>query len=319
MLKFFEGSAAVGQDMSLQVGAAMLAFGRHVGDHTWMFGHGKKNLGGATLTQGLADLAGPDGRVELPPDSPAPASETATPPADVPSFYRDAGVDLPGLRAHQGAETGVTVWRAASGEAYAAADAWAQLRDLHPHTGLWPVLVTPKFWDEFGEWARDPNTDRGDGRSWLNQHLGYEESAPLASEIPRRPDLPWQQEEDFDWQDMVAGYDDRPNEIVLVPAAASWLVPGALAWEGAINYGTVGPDHASVLRRWSANYGAELVLLGLDIIALRVAHPPTDKEAALLAAVETVAYCPDAVFQGTGSLEALATALTAPLWRFWWD
>lgn len=248
---------------------------------------------------GLADLAG---LFPLPPDGVPAGPVTAILPADVAATYRAVGVELEPRRSTDG---GVTVWTSAAADR-------AAMRGLHPRTGLWPVLAGEGFWERFNDQVPDAEPDAGDGRSWLELHLAEPADAPLADQIPRRADLPWQPVD-------APAEPDLPGEVVLVPAAVSWLVPAVLGWDGAVNHDIMGPDHTTVLRRWSAAYGAELAGLGSDTMTLDVPRPPTDRDAALRAAVEAVTYCPDAVFQGVGSLEALAEALTAGTWYFWWD
>jgi hypothetical protein len=57
-----------------------------------------------------------------------------------------------------------------------------------------------------------------------------------------------------------------------------------------------------------------------DVIEMTVARPPMTKEAAMELAKEQFLYCPDIVYQGTESVEALAAGLLdARVWFFWWD
>lgn len=243
------------------------------------------------------------------PDGPAPPLCAAGPPADVPGWYAEAG--LPGLEARRGVGNGTEVWRVTPPDAETA---WTTARELYPRTSLWPVLVADDFWERFDDQTLEPDTDRGAGGPWLADRLAQHE---LFASLPRRPGP--------DWQPVgagigpAAGLVERAEEVVLVRAAAPWLVPGAIGWDGAVNSEVMGPEHATVLRRWAAAYGAELVGLGSDTMTLHVATPPADRQAALRAATEAAAYCPDAVLQGAGTLDALAEALTAPAWFFWWD
>jgi hypothetical protein len=51
-----------------------------------------------------------------------------------------------------------------------------------------------------------------------------------------------------------------------------------------------------------------------------VAAPPATFEHALNVAAEHHAFCPDNVWQGSGSLEEYAKGLVgAERWSFWWD
>ena len=233
----------------------------------------------------------------------------AVPPADVPGWYAAAG--LPGLVRRRGESNGVDVWRAGPPEL---GTAWATARQLYPRTSLWPVLVAADFWERFDDQTVEPETDRGDGLAWLSGRL---DQGSLFDQLPRRPGPPWQPVGDTVTAAEVLA--DRSPEIVLVEAAAPGLVPGAIGWDGAVNDHTMGPDHATVLRRWASAYGAEPAGLGSDTMVLQVATPPAERESALRAATEVAAYCPDSVFQGVGTLDELSEVLTARTWFLWWD
>jgi hypothetical protein len=107
--------------------------------------------------------------------------------------------------------------------------------------------------------------------------------------------------------------------IVILPVDDVAIVPAHLFW-GGWNDNPDSPAHIAVLRDWRERYGAELVVMGPDIIELKVARrPQTEDEARALALVQ-FAYCPDLVEQGVGSLDALAaTLMQSDWWYFWWD
>lgn len=246
---------------------------------------------------------------ELAPDGPAPPLCSATPPDDVPGWYAAAG--LPGLEPRRGQSNGAVVWRVTPPDAEAA---WVAARELYPRTSLWPVLVHDDFWERFDDQTLEPETDRGDGGAWLSARLAEDR---MLGPFPRRPGTDWDP-----YGDTTAAADvvaERASELVLVPAAAPWLVPGAIGWDGAVNSELMGPEHATVLRRWAAAYGAELVGLGSDTMVLHIGTPPRDREPALRAATEVATYCPDTVFQGVDTLDEPAENLVARAWRFWWD
>jgi len=107
--------------------------------------------------------------------------------------------------------------------------------------------------------------------------------------------------------------------IGLVPTTTSWHLPAYLR-VGDYNACPNPAEHASVLKRWEEQYGAEVVSMTHDTIELRVAHPPTNREHAIALAYEQFAYCSDIVDQGVGTLDALAaTLLNGSVWFFWWD
>jgi hypothetical protein len=241
----------------------------------------------------------PEARPALAPDGPVTEPGPAAPVADVPAAYPE----LPGLTGRRGISSGVTVWRSAPPDLVAA---WTAARDRHPATGLWPVLVPAEFWERYDDATLDPDADRGDGAAWL---------AGRAEDLPRRGGPAWRPVPAVTWPDLCG----EATELVLVPAAAPWLVPAAIGWDGAVNAEVMGPEHTTVLRRWWAAYGAEPAMLGSDVLVLRVARPPAGRTAALAAATELAAYCPDSVHQGAGDLDTLSETLTAPTWFLWWD
>ena len=77
----------------------------------------------------------------------------------------------------------------------------------------------------------------------------------------------------------------------------------------------------AVQRGWYERYGAELVCVSGDTVELRVARPPTTRDAALALAREQFLYSGgDLVFQGYETLRGLAGSLVgAETWYFWWD
>ena len=63
-----------------------------------------------------------------------------------------------------------------------------------------------------------------------------------------------------------------------------------------------------------------MVGLTHDVLEMRVARPPADREGALDLARQHYLYCPDLVDQGTPTLDGLGAALLgSPVWSFWWD
>jgi hypothetical protein len=60
--------------------------------------------------------------------------------------------------------------------------------------------------------------------------------------------------------------------------------------------------------------------LGFDVMTLVVARPPRDRTAATAIAAEHLAFCPDNIWQGVGTIRKYADLLVnAPRWDFWWD
>ncbi|HPF39567.1 MAG TPA: DUF4253 domain-containing protein [Phycisphaerae bacterium] len=107
--------------------------------------------------------------------------------------------------------------------------------------------------------------------------------------------------------------------ICLVPTADSWTTPAFVAMG---NWNACPPTevHVAMLAHWRERYGASIVTLTGTTIECVVDRPPSDRDAAVRLAREQFAYCPDNVFQGAGTLMALAASLlNAHVWYFWWD
>jgi hypothetical protein len=212
--------------------------------------------------------------------------------------------------------TGVQVWSYVTNPDRALA-VWQDWRDAHPSTGWWPILVDPDFWGAVkhpGPAAADPALT---GAEWLTRTL-YGGTQPLVERVPRGS---------FVWRSAGRAGSRTPQtnylgatEIVLVPAAAGWLVPEILGWTGAGKVGVYGPQHTLVLRRWAARWDAELQGMGSDELVLRVNRPPASQEEAWYAAIELVTYCPElARADQDSTLEDVAATVAARTWDIMFD
>jgi hypothetical protein len=107
--------------------------------------------------------------------------------------------------------------------------------------------------------------------------------------------------------------------IALVPTDDWTTVPAHLRW-GGWNGCPAAEYHVAALREWRDRYGVELVGMSSDTINLHVKKRPVTREEALALAREQYVYCPDIIDQGVGTYSALAAALMAEdWWYFWWD
>ncbi|MEV6138744.1 DUF4253 domain-containing protein [Nocardia sp. NPDC051990] len=267
-----------------------------------------------------------------------PASAAAVPfagsdPAQALAAY---GIELPAASVVERTVSGAPVWVVSTEPGYAAAGLWEQVRDVHPKTGLWPVLTKTDTWYRTGSehgWQRSRELPipqlvaETDAADWLRER--YREWSGDDFEIPRGGpdwadlDLELYDYDGFDWGDVWSIRDDCDEfeQLALVPAANSWLVPYELQWSGALNHDLDGADHAMMLRRWAASERrCELVALESDTLWLAVANEPElTEDAALTQALEAYLYCADAAEQDHDSLDELAESLLRQLWRFWWD
>ncbi|MFD9407840.1 DUF4253 domain-containing protein [Streptomyces sp. NPDC059989] len=112
----------------------------------------------------------------------------------------------------------------------------------------------------------------------------------------------------------------RPR-LALVPARRGADVPAVLGWSGPLNHETDTARISAVLRSWEDRYGARVLALGFDRLDLYVQAPPRTLAEALTLAAEHFAFCPDNVWQGSGTVSAYAEEAVAGSahWSFWWD
>ncbi|MEU8773972.1 DUF4253 domain-containing protein [Streptomyces sp. NPDC048606] len=119
---------------------------------------------------------------------------------------------------------------------------------------------------------------------------------------------------------LAEGWFGRPR-LALVPAARPADVPAVLGWSGPVNHEGDTARISAVLRSWEDRFGARLLALGFDRLDLYVAAPPRTPADVLAVAAEHFAFCPDNVWQGSGTVAAYAEEGVAGSshWSFWWD
>jgi hypothetical protein len=235
---------------------------------------------------------------------------------------------------------------------------WVAARAAHPTTGWWPLLLAPdiglgsfcgpstesvdaeRFLAE--RWSSErvqlDVDDEGDDR-W-GDHLPYDAwpgLAPASAKPGPDPDP------DAAAASLVAGPElkhghvsdpfshldldpDAPGPSPFVDAegrARLGLVEtpdsaGAIAASGWEHELGGGPECTAVLRSWQQRFGARLVALGYDWLAVTVAGPVGTIEQSRRVAAEHVAFCSEIL--GEVTFEEYAKALVATtVWLFWWD
>lgn len=76
----------------------------------------------------------------------------------------------------------------------------------------------------------------------------------------------------------------------------------------------------SIAKRWYEQFGAIPCILSASVQTFYVPHPPSDPDTLKELAAEQFCYCPDIVYQGTDTVNALAEELAKNHeWYFWWD
>jgi len=262
----------------------------------------------------------PPAPLPVPPFAPDPVAvaDTVVPVDDPRQLYADAGLALPPPTDRGEVRPGMRVLSLVVPETESTLEVWERLRDLHPHTGYWPIVVGEGLWEstifEFaGPGSAQPYA-AGDGRAWFEAKYAerFGEEGPIRGQAEPVPGTDT-------WDDLLDVTLGEATEIALVPAAYGWEAPSVLGWSGAVNYDIDESEHATVLRRWSGQWGLEVVGLSLDILSARIARPATTPEERLARAMEIYLYCPDAVDQGVGSIDALAAGTSLPAIALWWD
>ncbi|MEV6956490.1 DUF4253 domain-containing protein [Streptomyces sp. NPDC051183] len=211
--------------------------------------------------------------------------------------------------------------------------------------GLYPVLLQDRRgleeWWRLRELYPERMSDPGDhdARQVLREHWSGavpdpEEGAEGAELIaPFGRDWPGQAAPLIAGQDPEAAAGALARDLVrdggclpsprlaLVPAGRGADVLAAIGWGGPANHENDTARIAAVLRSWEDRFGARVVALGFDELHVSVAAPPRTRAEALAVAAEHFAFCPDNVWQGSGSIRAYADeALTGSAhWSFWWD
>jgi Domain of unknown function (DUF4253) len=105
----------------------------------------------------------------------------------------------------------------------------------------------------------------------------------------------------------------------LFPTKNGWEIPAHLNL-GGWNECPEAAAHVRLMKRWSEEYGAELVGVNGDTVEMLAHRPPQTREDALRLAGEQFLYCEDIVIQGTQTLETLAAGLLGnKIWFFWGD
>jgi hypothetical protein len=206
---------------------------------------------------------------------------------------------------------------------------WSSLIRVFADTGLWPLAVEPRHGiDRLDEMLMDiPRSSGADPfgllRRWWHAEVDMEEDefdaeavAPFGRAFPGiAPRSPG----------------DRPSTIEgLVPGLEGHLglvavdrpanVPDAIGWMGPANYDLNPVEQSAILQTWEDRFDAYLIGLGFDALILAVGRPPFDLDRATRVAAEHMAFCPDNIWQGAGSISEYAPMLVGSRrWDFWWD
>ena len=214
---------------------------------------------------------------------------------------------------------------------------WGRLRAEHPRSGLWPLLLTPlRADDEFRPWGNG-EVDPGDmsspaahdvdtvlARWWSGQQpVDGSASDLFPREWPgRSPAITRTTDPDTtadDLAEVLASFDENTRFGLFTAERGADAITSA-GWLGPVNHTGDTALLSAVLRDWEDRFGARLIGAGFATLQVSVAAPPASREEALRVAAEHFAFCPDNVWQGSGTLAAYAESLVGEdTWHFWWD
>jgi len=210
---------------------------------------------------------------------------------------------------------------------------WRRLRDSHPQTGFWPLLLdidAPAYFAaDFGappeaSIALASTIDGAEvlaerGRDRLRRYPP-ELAAALTAELDGQ--APWPDEPRRPGHLLPFDYEGSPVEVTvaLIPATAGWHVPAVLSYGGWNDY----PDpaeHCAILRYWHERYEAELVAMTGTTAEFAVGRPPATQAGSLALAWEYKNYNDGEYdyYDAETITELAAALLKAPVWLCWWD
>jgi hypothetical protein len=236
---------------------------------------------------------------------------------------------------------------------------WAALSDLHPQTGLVPVLLDGlsvgtmfpddrqglpddalRPWDN-GEFCRPEDPREADrlnagalleelwrSASDVDDPEAMAQWAPFSRGWPglAAPEsMPLTTGERHHALDVVLPRILRANgstwaaRIALIPASRPADVLPVIGWSGMANHEESTLRLTAVLRSWEDRFGAQLISIGYADLRLLVDRPPHTLEAAQRIAAEQVFLADDCIDGARGIPEIAPRLLNGPVWTFWWD
>jgi hypothetical protein len=226
---------------------------------------------------------------------------------------------------------------------------WEALLDAHEGSGLWPLLLgglhgeLERPWqsgevhltrhtspadhdanDVLSRWWTDMNTpddDDSDGAYPPELAGGPDGSDPFGHPWPGlAPAGVLETTPDHRAGEIAGALVDGVLRLGLVAADRGADALTVAGWNGPMNHTNDTAEISAVVRDWEERFGVRVVSVGFDTLVLSVAAPPVDMSQARAIADEHLAFCPDNIWQGPGSLPEYAESLLgSPLWAFWWD
>lgn len=140
--------------------------------------------------------------------------------------------------------------------------------------------------------------------------------AELIGDWPSSPDVLTMPLTLFDYE---TGLPHERIHIAILPTSDATEAPAYLKF-GGWNENPAPEYHIAALRAWRDRFGAVPIVMNRDVIELKVEERPKTREDAIDLAKEQYTYSEDIVYQGVGTISALAASLSeSPYWYFWWD
>jgi len=214
-------------------------------------------------------------------------------------------------------------------------DRYKELINIGKAEGFFPVLITlSETLYEFLEFSMDPDSPEHQSREEIieaSKHINVQEffKRSVANASPSEDD-PHDVIGEFlgkgllDFEMRVASFGTTHNPddtyiIAKIPTDKPWEIA---AWVpiGGYNDCPFPAEMVAVYKYWHEKYGAVPAAVSFDQWELTVEKPVTDQGEAMALAMEHFGFCSDSVWQGVGTVGALAgTLLDSKLWQFWWD
>lgn len=203
---------------------------------------------------------------------------------------------------------------------------WSALRDLHPQTGLAPVLLDPEdnLADFFFTGDVDPAALDGVAAAEVLADTWPVYDDDAGTPPGKESDLAPAEDVRLPATTLATALDSlQPAHIGLVPAARPADIPAAVGWV-AFNDLAPWPNGillGAVLRSFEDRFGARLLKIGPGArMRLLVERPPRTVKAARLIAAEHKAFADEQAQLGRLRISRLTTVLVnAPIWSFWFD
>lgn len=206
---------------------------------------------------------------------------------------------------------------------------------IHENTNYYPVILSESFEEWFPkdfEYRTEPQEIIKKAldlnpKKFLDERLKkiYKNYTKRENKIPRGPWI----EGTGGFRKLNVVFEDPYNrnlkyknsvDIVLIPTIEPWQIFAILPF-GGWNDCPFDHEHAAIWKWWGEKYKTYPVAIKkYATIEAFCKKPIETKEEALKLSIETFKYCEDIVYQGSRSVDVLASErIHSTTWFFWWD